>query len=139
MEFEAEFTIPANTAQTSPAYQVMKVSRGVITRVMVRPRPGHAALAHLQIRYHEHQLYPTNPDGDFHGDQHIIEWDEYKELTAAPFDLRLVGWNTDDTYEHTFDVGVAILEKNYTLPQLLIQGLRGLFSIFIPRRPGGGG
>ena len=134
MLYSSSITIPANTAEASPTTQIMKVSKGVITRVMVRPRPGHAGLAHLTILLHEYQLYPTNPDGTLAGDQFPIDWNDHEELTSEPFELKLAGWNDDDTFEHTFDVYVAIIPRADTPGEILRQAMVDLLRTLIPRR-----
>ncbi|GAH95402.1 unnamed protein product, partial [marine sediment metagenome] len=47
MLFQASITIPKNTLSTDPTEAILKIAHGIITKIMVRPRPGHAALAHL--------------------------------------------------------------------------------------------
>lgn len=111
MLFAGSITIPKNTASTSPTTGTLKIARGIITKIMVRPRPGHAALAHLVILHHNHQIAPSTEGMDFAGDMFPIDWEEYYESYQPPYDLELKGWNEDDTYPHTFDVFVAILPR----------------------------
>lgn len=130
--FFFSFTIPANTPREQPHTQEIELTPGVIHRVIIIIPPGHAGLAHLQIKQGAHQVYPTNPDGDFHGDGNQIDFRDWYELEGAPYSMRLEGWNTDDTFEHKFLIGLGILPKWILLPQLfarkvsrLIDRLRG--------------
>jgi len=68
MLFEAQITIPKNTTQANPTIAILKIAHGIISEIMVRPRPGHAALAHLVILHHEHQIAPSTEGMDLHGD-----------------------------------------------------------------------
>jgi len=86
-------TIPANTAATDREEKRVKLTHGVITRVEVSFPRGCAGLAHLQIYENGHQVWPTNPDGDFASDDYTIPIDEYHEFFRAPYQLRLSGWN----------------------------------------------
>lgn len=140
MLFEASITIPANTAATAPETETLQIAKGIISRIMVRPRPGHAGLAHLVILHHEHPLAPSSPGMDFHGDTFPIDWEEFYESYQPPFELRLVGWNDDDTFEHTFDVFVTILPRRGIIATAITDAISNLFSLNTIKRifTGGG-
>jgi len=134
MLFQASITIPKNTTETSPTEAILKIAHGILTKIMVRPRPGHAALAHLIILHHEHQIAPSTENMDLHGDAAPIDWEEYYESYQPPYELKLKGWNEDDTYPHTFDVMVAILPRKAILALAIVDAIKGLFGIFMPKR-----
>ena len=134
MLFQASITIPKNTTKAAPTVVMLKIARGIITKIMVRPRPGHAALAHLVIRHHEHQIAPSTEDMEFHGDAFPIDWEEYYESYQPPYELKLQGWNDDDTYEHTFDVYVAVLPRKAILALAVVDTIKGFFGMLSPRR-----
>ena len=134
MLFQASITIPKDTASTAPTVATFDIAKGIITRFMVRPRPGHSGLAHLVILHHNHQIAPSNPDGDLHGDIHPLDWEDYYESYEPPYTLELRGWNDDDTYPHTFDVFVAILPRKAVLAYAIADAIRGIFGALSPRR-----
>ena len=103
MLFETSITIPKSTASTNPTIEMLGIAHGIITKIMVRPRPGHHALAHCVILHHEHQIAPSTENMDLHGDAPPIDWEEYYESYQPPYELKIKGWNDDDTYAHTFD------------------------------------
>jgi len=138
MLYQADITIPPNTTEANATIVTFGIAKGVITKIMVRPRPGHAALAHLVMLHHEHQIAPSTTDMDFHGDTFPIDWEEYLECSQPPFTLKLKGWNDDDTYSHTFDVFVAQLPNRYTLAYALTNAIANLAGILSPRRIFGG-
>ena len=140
MLFQQSITIPKNKAKTSPTTAIMGIAHGIITKIMVRPRPGHAALAHLVIRHHEHQIAPSTENMDFSGDTHPIDWEEYYESYQPPYELKLKGWNDDDTYPHTFDVFVTVLPRKAIIALAIVDAIRGAFGVLSPRRifTGGG-
>lgn len=138
MWFDVEITVPASTAETSPVVTRLPVSRGVITRVSYRPRDGHLWLCHSQIRYQNTQIFPTNPEGDLHGDYFPIEWNEFIELDAEPYELVIYSWNEDDTYEHVFDFSVAITPRAAITAIAIVEAIGNLFRILSPRRIFGG-
>ncbi|GAJ24875.1 unnamed protein product, partial [marine sediment metagenome] len=108
MLFTADLVIPKLTAETSPVIETLKIAHGIITKVMVRPRPGHAALAHCVMLHHEHQVWPSTEGMDLHGNEHPIDWEDYYESYQPPYELKLKGWNEDDTYPHTFVISIDI-------------------------------
>lgn len=134
MLFQAAIVIPKNTTSASPTVVTFGIARGIITKIMVRPRPGHAGLAHLVILHHEHQIAPSTENMDFRGDNFPIDWEEYYESYQPPFELKLKGWNADDTYSHTFDVYVAVLPRKAILALAIVDTIKGLFGLLSPRR-----
>jgi len=126
MLFETSITIPANTAKVDSIVTIMKIAHGIVTKIMVRPRPGHTALAHCVILHHEHQVAPSTEGMDFHGDAAPIDWEEYFEVYQPEYELTLQGWNEDDTYPHTFDVFVAILPRKAVLPLAISDAFKSL-------------
>ncbi len=130
MWFDTEITTPANTTEAAPVTTVIPVARGIITRVSFRPRPGHAALCHARVFYHEHQLWPVAREQSLHGDTFPVEWDDYEEILEAPFELVVRSWNEDDTYDHTFDLGFALLPEEIAAPDTgLLAGIRKFLGL----------
>jgi len=134
MLFEASITIPANTLSAAPTIETLKIAHGIISKIMVRPRPGHAALAHLVILHHEHQIAPSTEGMDLSGDAHPIDWEEYYESYQPPYEFKLKGWNDDDTYPHTFDVFVAVLPRKSIVALAVTDAIKGLLELILPRR-----
>ncbi len=139
MIFEADIAIPKNTTQAAPKEVLMPINKGIITKVMVRPRPGHAALAHCVIRYHGDMIAPSTENMDFHGDTFPIDWEDHIPVLQPPFELKIQGWNDDDTYPHTFTIFVVVLPESVLPANTIGQAISLLFRGIIPgrRAPGG--
>jgi len=114
MNFNYELEIPANTAESSPEKLMMNLTFGILTKVYVIVPTGHAGLAHLKIMYHESQLYPLPPSTEYHGDGNEISFEDRQPIFINPYELKAIGWNTDDTYAHSFLMNFTI-----TLPETL--------------------
>ena len=140
MLFEKSITIPKSTLSTAPTTEMLGIAHGIITKIMVRPRPGHAGLAHCVILHHEHQIAPSTESMEIHGDTFPIDWEEYYECYQPPYELKIKGWNDDDTYEHTFDIFVAVLPRKAVLALAIVDAIKGVFGMLSPRRifTGGG-
>lgn len=128
MYYSFAITLPRSTAEGTPVTEVMKLTQGVIHRVEVQFPIGCMGLAHCQLRYQEHQLYPTNPDGDFASDGYIIPIDDYFPMDTEPYALKFIGWNDDDTYQHIVTVRVGVLHAEIVAP---LQGLGGALKKFL--------
>ncbi len=139
MFFSHEVTIPANTTEVAPVNTVARITGGVITKVLFRPRPGHNGLLRCRVMYHEHQLFPATPGESLHGDTFPVDWEENELIESEPFELVLRAWNTDDTYAHTFDISFVVLPPEQTLGAIISKALGNIMSIFSPRRIFGGG
>ena len=134
MFYTRSMTVPANTAEANALEQTIDLSHGVITRVIFRPRPGHASLLHVRVFYRRHQIFPDNADDDLHGDTFPVEWEEWVEMFEKPFTLTLFAWNDDDTYPHTFDIAFAMLPKYAALPFAMARVFSDMVSLLSPRR-----
>lgn len=140
MLFETSITIPITATKTAPTTVMLGIAHGIISKIMVRPRPGHAGLAHCVIKHHEHQIAPSTEGMNFHGDTFPIDWEEYYESYQPPYELKIQGWNEDDTYEHTFDIFVAVLPRKGILATAVSDALGNVLGFLSPKRifTGGG-
>ena len=156
MLFQADITIPkltivAGAGIPGEAEVILPIAKGIVTKFMVRPRPGHAALAHLVILHHEHQIAPSSGTAvirqvpatippiapitmDLHGDTFPIDWEEYYESYQPPFELKLKGWNDDDTYPHTFTVYVVVLPRRAIIALAVTDAIKSVFGMLSPKR-----
>lgn len=134
MLFEKTITIPANTSKSDPVIETVHIAHGIISKFMVRPHAGHAGLAHCVIRYHGTQIAPSTEGMNLHGDADPIDWEDYYEVYGIPYILRIEGWNDDDTYEHSFDIFIAILPRKAILALAITDTIAKLFNLFNPRR-----
>lgn len=134
MLFQKDIVIPASTTEADPVIETLKIAKGIISKIMIRPRAGHRYLAHLTVRYHESQIAPSTEKMDLAGDFFPIDWEEYYEVYQPPFELKLTGWNDDDTFSHTFTVYVVILPRKAILPLAIVDSISSLFSFLNPVR-----
>lgn len=109
MNYDYSINIPANRPKINPYTQKLKLTYGVITRVIIIIPHGHTGLAHLQLLYHEFQMYPLNPGAAYHGSGVPIGFDERQAIFVTPFEFKARGWNTDDTYDHEFIVNITMM------------------------------
>lgn len=131
MNFFYDFEIPAGRAEKDAYTEVLPLSYGVITKVQIIIPPGHAALAHLQLLYHESQLYPLNRGGNYKGNKAVIDFDEYQPILVAPYELKARGWNEDTKNVHSFLCSFTVLlpeEMGREIPSVSIKALEELIG-----------
>jgi len=134
MLFQADITIEVGKTKADPETEILKIAHGIITNIIVQIPAGHRALSHLVILHHEHQIAPSTEGMDIHGNFFPVEWGEYYESYQPPYELKLVGWNDDDTYPHTFTVYVAILPRKAILALAVVDAIKSAFSFLSPKR-----
>jgi len=135
MYFFFEVTVPYDTKEKTPYEEVLRLTYGVITSVLIYIPRGHVGLAHLQILYHEHQLYPLNAGGSYRGNETTIGFTEYQPVTVSPYELKARAWNLDDTFAHSFLIGVALQrpeEMGREIPAASLEALYSLIGQAIP-------
>jgi len=115
--YDYSFTIPANTSKKDPLREDIDLTHGIIHRVEIGFPAGCAGLVYLQIVQGLHQLWPTNADGFFNTDDYVIAFNEFHDMTEEPFTVTLIGWNLDDTYDHTLEVRFGILPMIVLKPE----------------------
>lgn len=115
MHYFYDIGIEKNTEAGTPYSETLHLSYGVITKVQIVIPDGHKGLAHLQLFYHEAQLYPLSRGENYHGDGIRIEFEDNFPLYVSPYNLKAKGWNTDDTNDHSFLVGINILRPEMQL------------------------
>jgi hypothetical protein len=100
MRYRGSLTIPANTAQSSPATQIVALTYGKIREVNLLFPSGSVGLVHVQVRYHERQILPTSPEQSFVGDDILVSFPEAFPIQDEPFEVALVGWSPGAQYDH---------------------------------------
>lgn len=103
-----DLAVPANTPASSPLEVEALVPPGIVQQVDVQFPSGCVGLVHTLCRRENHQVWPTNPDSNFHSNGQTLTWQDDYELDDAPFLFRLVAWNLDDTFAHTISWRFAL-------------------------------
>lgn len=132
MFYEKVITVPLLTYPTDPVIEIIPVHPGVLTLVEVVFPAGCVGLVHLTLNYWERQVFPSNPDASFSGDDVAIRFNEDIEINEPPFEFKAVAWNYDDTYTHNVTVRLQITPHDRTIGNVLstiIQGRTNMLSL----------
>ena len=115
MLFSWRIKVLKNYPTTPKERTLLRIARGIITRIEVKFPPGCAETTHIQICRGTHQIYPKNPDGDEASDSEVVMSAEQLELLTPPYHLVAWTWNTSTDFDHTLTVRIEVLPKRFTL------------------------
>jgi hypothetical protein len=130
MFYSVDVPVPANTPESAPVLQELKLTAGVINRIEVQCPAGNQALLKSQIYYHEHQAWPTNPDGSFSADDYVIAFDEYFPLDEEPYTVKIKAWNLSTKLPHTVTVRIGVIRpEDVEKSSGFVSGLKNLLRL----------
>lgn len=116
MFYDFAVTVPANTAEDTPVETLLELTNGIIHRIEVQFPIGTRALVHCKLLHRRTQQWPTNADGDFASDGHVIVIDEHYDLTEPPHELTVLAWSTADTYSYDINIRIGVLPREVISP-----------------------
>jgi len=108
MIYAFDIQTPAKTLVTAKKKTILRMERGLIYRLEIVFPPGPVHLLHLTINDALHQVWPTNQDADFAGNNDKIEFDEELNIDEPPYELQAYTWNEDEAYAHWVQIRIGI-------------------------------
>jgi len=131
--YTTTLTIPANTSKAAPKEIYLELEGELLTEVHIVIPPGHAGLSGIAVFYGIKQLFPLPPGEWLYGDNERILFPERWEIPFAKASLRILGYNEDDTYEHSFIIRFIVarfkeelLEERMQRTNELLEEIRDL-------------
>lgn len=116
MIYRVGITTGKKGSDTDRVTTEIKLTKGIINRVNLVFPPGCAGLLHVAINHGLHQVWPTNPRGNYATDGETIDFEEFYELKYDPFVLTVYTRNEDDAYEHEVIVRIGLLPRTAFAP-----------------------
>ena len=108
MIYTTLITAQAKGTKQAAVRTPLKINKGLIWLMEVDFPPGCVGLVHVQIFDGKYQLLPASPDMDLSGDGQLLRYDDLYLKEAAPFELVVVTWNTDELWDHTVQVRIGV-------------------------------
>jgi hypothetical protein len=108
MDYKYTVKTTHDTPAANPVKTALKLTAGTITKVWLFHPEGCHGLAYASIWVGGHQLYPSNPDSAYHGNDVPMEFEDNFEL-ESPAELTLKTWNLDTKYDHTLYLRITVL------------------------------
>jgi len=116
MFYSYELTATAGGSSSSYQELDLDLSAGVIHQVdFMFPDDSEKDL-HIKVTRGGHQLWPTNVLGSLKGDNMILSFREFMELTSARNNLTLRAWNTHATDDKIIIINIGILPREIMQP-----------------------
>ena len=119
LPFVHYLTIPKYTTQADPLIFTMPLPVGMCQRLWIEFPKGCQGLAGVQVWRREQQIFPL-PEGDwFSSDMLSASFAFTHSVHNEPYEVRLYGYNNDDTYSHTIWFAFEMTGKPKDLPPQL--------------------
>lgn len=112
MRFQASITTGKNTSIATPKITVLPITLGLIHRVTVQIRLGHAYLTGAALFDGMFQFHPMTTGEWIRGNGIVVD-DEIMFLKEdQPSIVVIKAYNLDDTYDHELIVSVHVEDKD---------------------------
>jgi len=132
--YVVDVTVPANTSQTDPKEETVKIEEEVIVSIECHFPPGCRGMVYTACYYGEEQLFPRPYGSYLHGDGETIKWSEYYELPESPCILTVRGWSPGTNYDHTVTWRINALPRKYAFwwvnVSKLLSFISRVFTVF---------
>uniref|UniRef100_A0A6H1ZYQ6 Uncharacterized protein n=1 Tax=viral metagenome TaxID=1070528 RepID=A0A6H1ZYQ6_9ZZZZ len=125
MDYNVTLAVPKATPATAPAEVVVELAPGLIVEVRVGFPDGCADYVHAVILRGIHQVWPTNPDGNYSWNDYTYVFQESYVVDDEPLELRVLGWNDDTRNLHTVTLGFNMLPLEPTVLSRFVQAVLG--------------
>jgi hypothetical protein len=126
MFYEYNIEIPKNTPIGSDVIEILRLTRGTITRIDLLFPAGCAGLVGVRLFRAGYQVMPNNFKGYIETDNEMVSTTSPIDLSVNPFELEFYGYNQDDTWNHTIRVRVQVekLEKRFSMEGFSVESDR---------------
>ena len=132
MLYAKQITVSKNTSSSAPEETQFKISKGVLYRIYLGFPAGCAGLVKFRMILDGHPILPVNADAYIRGDAITYEYPIFEEITEEPMTITAQAWNEDDTYDHTIDLQILVVSREWIVPQAAIEGvISSLRSLFV--------
>lgn len=125
MDYNVALAIAADTEKADPAKLDVRLTLGMVVKVRVGFPDGCADYVHAVIMRGDHQVWPSNRDGDYSWNNYVYEIEASYVLEDEPLTLRVVGWNEDKRNPHTVQVGFNMLPLEPSRLSRFVQAVLG--------------
>jgi hypothetical protein len=97
----------AGGSASAPTRRDMFVTTGLIYQFECYFPPGSSGLLHVAVFDGGFQLWPSEPEETFFGDNTLISFPDRYYIVSPRKALTILSWNEDDTYAHSFQIRIG--------------------------------
>ena len=120
MFYAWDVTVPANTSDTAPIEETLKLTKGTVTKVSIKFPAGCSGLVKVRLYYEEFQLVPLTKGEYVTGDDETVDAEMLYELRSRPYALKLRASSPGTSYNHTITVRVTLMPTAYAAAWLYL-------------------
>ena len=128
MLYQRTLVVPANTPETAPVSDTLKLCAGVSVLREVAFPAGCCGYVHVHVNDAGWQLIPWSRDEWLASDDDVVEDNSPYPMFTVPYMLTIYGYNEDTVNDHTVTLRVIMHEgeaTELTNLQQLMDALRG--------------
>ena len=111
MFFLKNLTVPAGTPVSLAVRDKIEITGGWIKEIEIGFPPGCLGLVGVRVLRFEQQLVPLTPGEWLKWDDTMVKIPLDFPIDSEPFELNIDAYNEDDTYAHTIQIGVHVMEE----------------------------
>lgn len=119
MIYALDITTPASTSHLAPLITDLRVTKGLVYRIVFRFPPGSCGLMGVKVFSGNFQVWPTNRETWFKGDDDVIAFDDTYLVSVEPFLFQIATYNLDDTYEHEVLLRIGLVSEDIFMARFL--------------------
>lgn len=109
MYYEFEITVPITATKDNPAETECSLNYGILRKISLSFPAGVHRVTNIEIYRWERRIFPTNPDSVITSDDFTVILEEFLPIIEEPYNIVVLGWNNEGSYEHTIRCGFTIL------------------------------
>ena len=129
-----QISFAANKTEATSTFTRFKVNIGLIYRIWVSFPAGVHNLVNLRIFHEGHPFLPVDKDAFITGENYTYVYPIFYEIKEEPALITVQCWNTDETFAHTINIQLLIIDKAFVQPTGATEGIiAALRSIFKQR------
>jgi len=119
MIYSTSITTAAGGSEATATRTTVKITKGLIWLMEVDFPAGCVGLVHVQLFDGSYQLLPASPGKTLSGDGQLLRYDDSYLKEAAPFELSLKTWNTDELWDHSIQVRIGVASTRLFMARYL--------------------
>jgi len=116
MFFESHFTVPANTTETAPYTEHIKLKHGVIHYVEAIPWGYAVDILQARVELGLHSIFPTDGSDHISFGGHPVAGKVHQLIATPPYEVTALAWNSSTLYSHSFTLRLWMLPEELLMP-----------------------
>lgn len=109
MQYNFSLPISANISKSTPTRVETPLCPGTLKKVSIYFPWGCGGYVGVRILHHEHQLFPTNEQEWYIGNEILIDFPCDYQLSQGWNEFKVEGYNEDQTYEHSPIISFVVI------------------------------